>query len=443
MTTDLRALCERLSQGLEQDPRQLAARLGTIDQVSAYGSIRVAPSGPEFSAAEIWADPASGTTDVIALVPGPRLTLGDVKAALGPYAESPRLHPGDPRKARFSPWEHDVRPISVVVIAHVAADAVADESAPIERLRITCSPRSASATVTPPEASDASPPRTVWTPLLGRVSFGLASWRQGSLSDVRDELERVLGVQFVPCHEKVYEGKPAFECTLPGCGLRLNAWPSVHPELTYFNFIAVRGPDHVPGTPPPENISDALAAHLRSAGCDWYVPGLEESYEGAGVLGDEILDPDVVVAMLAPRWLAWVGEDEKANGRNILRHIAEGWIAAARGTAEPREHVARRRAELEGWSVYAPPRARLALLGTYAVAQQLSAIHDELFELRLMTDAERAQQHGLGARLAELRAVLDTIAAPVRQSGVEELRDQHAELCATVDQLRSSAGAGG
>jgi hypothetical protein len=331
----------------------------------------------------------------------------------------------------------------VTVIAHVAADAPAWESAAIEQLKITCSPTSASEASPPPGATDASPPRAVWPPLRGRVGFGLASWRQGSLTEVRDELERALGVQLVPCHEKIYDGEPAFECVLPGCELRLSSWPSVEPRLTYFHFITVRGPGEVPGMPPVENISDALAAHLRSAGCDWYAPGLEESYEGAGVLGDEILDPDVVVAMLAPRWLAWASDDEKADGRDLLRHIAEGWIAAARGAEEPREHVARQRAELEGWSVYAPPRSRQSLLRTYSLSQQLTAMHHELFELSLMTDEERAGQQGLGARLAEARAVLEALAAPVRQSGVEELREQHAELRGTIDKLSSSASASG
>lgn len=442
MIGDLRTLCERLSQGLDHDPHALAVRLGTVDDISAYGTIRVVPSGPEFSAAEISASRDTGTK--VHLVPGQRLTLEEVKAALGPYDESPRLHPHSPRKAVFSPWNDGAHPFYVAVIAYVSADELLEDSAAVQRLTIVCSATPTTEMTRPRESAGEPPTAPVWPPLLaGRVSFELGSWRQESLSDVRSELERVLGIKFRPSHEKIYDGEPAYECALPGCELRLNSWPSVHPGLTYFNFIALDGPGDAHELPPAENIGEALAEHLRNAGCDWYVPDLTESYESAGVLGDRILDPDVVVSMLAPRWLAWANAEEKNTGRARLRQIAELWIAAARGTADPRAHVARRRAELEGWSLNVQPRSRLRVLGKYEVSEQLEAIQQELFELSLMTDAERAQDEGLEAILAEARAVLDALAEPVRQTRNEVMCDQHNDLRAMLDKLRPPTRTGG
>jgi hypothetical protein len=349
---ELRTLCERLLQGLDQDPQALAVRLGTVDDSgSDDGSIKVVSSGPGFSAAEIWASFDAGTTTMVDLVPGQPVTLADVSAALGPHAESPRRHPPDPRKVVFSPRTAGSHPFFVVVVAYVAGDEPVQESAAVQKVTITCSPTG-----------------PVWRPLLeGRVDFGVASWREGSLSDVRSELERVLGVELRPSHEKVYDGEPAFECALPGCELRLNSWPAVEPRLTYFNFIALRGYGQARGQPRAEDIGDALAEYLRNAGCDWYVPDVTESYESGGVLGDRILEPDVVVSMLAPRWLAWTDAEEKDAGRALLRQIAERWVTAARRTADPRAYVVRRRAELEGLSLNVPPRSRLSVLGTYAI----------------------------------------------------------------------------
>ncbi len=444
MTKELRTLCERLSQGLDRDPHELALRLGTVDHRGSDGWIRVAPSGATFSAANIWASPDSGTTTTVNLVPGVPLTLENVRTTLGPYSESPRLHPHDPRKAVFSPWPLGSHPFFIAVIAYVSADELLEDSAAVQRLTITCSPTPAADIARPQKSANEPPAAPVWPPFLaGRVSFELGSWRQDSLSDVRSELERVLGVKFKPSHEKVYDGEPAFECELPACELRLNAWPAVEPRLTYFNFIALSPRGQAPPRPPAEDVGEALAAYLRNAGCDWYVPDLMEGYESDGLLGARILEPDVVVSVLAPRWLAWTDAEQNEQGRALLGQIAELWVTAARRTADPVADVARRRVELEEWGLNVPPRSRLRILITYAIQEQLSSIHEQLFELSLMNDGERELEQDLEARLAEWRQALDALAEPVRQTGNDVMREQLTELCAELDKLGRSTRRGG
>jgi hypothetical protein len=206
----------------------------------------------------------------------------------------------------------------------------------------------------------------VWPRFLGgRARFGLHSWREGTLDSVRHELDAALGVALVPCDDKVYDGRAAFECSLPACELRLNSWPSLHADLQVVNFIGIPSEDLEQRLPSAEEIDDALASHLRSAGCDWYVPDKLEYLEAGGVLGDRLLDAGVIASIAGPRWLAWVDGEEKDAGMQQLKRIAERWLSVALRTPKPIAELKRRWAALEERGRHVAPRSRLQVLAAY------------------------------------------------------------------------------
>jgi hypothetical protein len=117
-------------------------------------------------------------------------------------------------------------------------------------------------------------------------------------------------------------------------------------------------------------ISDSLAAQLREAGGDWYVPSKDEFRE-AGILGDRLLDRDVIVSILAPQWLSALNSDEREAGTKLLESIATRWISEAQRTADPLADVRRRKAELQ--RQFAAPGSRLRILASHAADKQLSS----------------------------------------------------------------------
>jgi hypothetical protein len=417
---------------MELDPRVLAARLGAVSDQGSDLPLKVVPSDPSFSLAEVFVDDGSGQTSMVNLVPATQLTLAALRDSLGPYRESPRLHPHDPRKFLFSPSAATPRPYVIHVVAYVSDGPV--ESAAVLRVVIMCSPATAAMNTISAEAASKLTTTTVWPRLLGeRAGFGVRSWRDSNLDAVREELERALGVWFVASHDKVYDGAPAFECVTPACTLRLNSWPTDTPALQLFNFIGEPSEDLDMVLPKPENISEAVASHLRAAGRDWYVPDPLEKQ--ISILGERQLEPDVLVAILAPRWLAWFTGEEREVGGQLLRSIAEMWVSAARRTSDPIADLKRRRADFEIPNRYIPPRSRLTVLVSYAVQEQLSIIEEELFQLKEMPAAERAALPGTSARLAEWRDVLVALEEPVRQTHIDSIRRQRDELLASIDDL--------
>jgi hypothetical protein len=197
------------------------------------------------------------------------------------------------------------------------------------------------------------------------------------------------------------------------------------PNLQVFNFIALQAGDLDPGRREQEEIGEALAAHLRSAGCDWYVPDKLELLEGGGVLGKRLLDREAIVSILAPRWLAWFVGDERA----------DMWLSRSLRAPDPVADVKPRWAELEGSGRGVAPRSRLRTLAAYAVQEQLSIIEEELFELKELPAAERAASPGAGARLEAWRETVTALAEPVTQIGVGSIRRQHEEVSASIDEL--------
>jgi hypothetical protein len=193
--------------------------------------------------------------------------------------------------------------------------------------------------------------------------------RAGTLDQIRAEIEASLGVQFVPDDT---DNDPLFTCSVPASQLRLNSWVSPDKEgWQVFNFIG-EPPEPPDGSVPDgENISVPLAAVLREAGNDWYVPSINESFEDSGVLGDELLDRDVIVSVLAPQWLSALNSDEREAGTKLLESIANQWLSAAQRTADPLADVRRRKAELQ--RQFVEPKSRLRILASYAANKQLSS----------------------------------------------------------------------
>ncbi len=257
-----------------------------------------------------------------------------------------------------------------------------------------------------------------------------------TLEDVRDELERVLGIYFEPSHDNGFDGKPAFECAQLACKLRLNCWAAENPELTVFNFVGVPSEDLDGTLPRAEDIKTELATHLRASECDWYVPSHEEALDEGGVLlNQEYLDRDAIVAMLAPRWLAWFEGDEREAGMQLLQGVADLWLSAARRAPDPITDVKRRKAEFQGWGRHTRPRSRLDVLFSYFVQAHLAVIEDELFDLQEMQTAELAAVPRLGMRLAEWRELVVGLAEAARDTRVDSIQEQQRETLTAIDEL--------
>ena len=426
MTDLINTLCERLAQGLDRDPQRLADSLGTARAPAAPGlPIKVTPSNPCFSAADVFAD--DNATSMVSLVPAQLLTLGTLASSLGAFEESPRLHPHDPRKLVFSPDQPDSHPFTTRVVAYVAANETIDTAASVQKVTIICSARNAGADTV--AQVTASGPVLVWSRLHEDAArFEIRAWRTYSLTtldDIRTELEEALGIHFVASH---HANEPAYLCTMRACELRLSARPSENERLQIFTLIGV--PSGSPDT--TEDISEALAAHLRAADDDWYVPSdLERRAE---TLDQELLDRDTLVSLIAPRWLAWSEGDDRDTALGLLEGIADLWLTAARRTSDPVADVKWRKAEFQGWARYFP-RKRTTILFSYAVQAQLGLIEEELFELSLMTPVERATRSDLGRQLAEWREAVLSLDEAVQQTRVPEIRLQYTEVVASIDVL--------
>ncbi len=405
---ELRKLCERLLQGLDLDARALAARLGTIQDSIEGMPVPVTPFGTTWKTVEVAANRETGQAEVVYLVPAGRMTLATAKDVLGPYSESPRLHPNDHRKFVFEPGSKTSHPYDVRVVAYVSANEQ------VESLKVICS--RALPVEAPGRAGPEDQPSTtvVWPRLLGdRANFVVRSWRITTLESVRSELERALGVQLTKSDGGV------FECTLAACTLCLSSRPSEGPEQQVFDLVG--------SSAGGETISDDIAAHLRSERCDWYVPAAAE--------GSDSLDPDVIVSMLAPRWLAWVDGEEREIGLDLLKSIAELWLSAARRKPDPLAHVRRRRAEFQSSCSYIPPSSRMRVIVSSAIEEQLSVIEEELFDLTEMPAAERNALPETRARIAEWRSIVAALTDAVKATGVDGIREQHAEVTATLEKL--------
>lgn len=209
-----------------------------------------------------------------------------------------------------------------------------------------------------------------WMRFAGEPArFSVRTWRDKTLADVRVELQAALGLHFAS--DDTDPDDPAFTCATPACELRLNSWPSEANNWRVYNFVGTpfAPEDEIP--PNGEVISDALAAFLRDAGADWYVPSKNEFLDEAGVLGDSVLEPDVIVSILAPMWLSSLSAEERYAGTELLVNIARTWVSSAQRASDPGAEVKRRKAELQ--RRFAEPSARLRILASYAVQDQLSS----------------------------------------------------------------------
>jgi hypothetical protein len=205
-----------------------------------------------------------------------------------------------------------------------------------------------------------------WSRFLGGPArFSVRAWRAGTIDLVRDELDRTLGVRLEPCHDKVYAGEPAFANYLPACELRLNSWPSITPGLTVFNFIGLERREGAVSQS-ADDLSLEVAARLREDRQEWYAPDRNEDLHGGGVLGDRLLDPDEVVAMIAPRWLNWLDAAGRERALEYLRRLADTWVGAALRAPDPVTELTRQWADFEATGGSYRGQPRLALIESYA-----------------------------------------------------------------------------
>jgi hypothetical protein len=158
---------------------------------------------------------------------------------------------------------------------------------------------------------------------------------------------------------KDYDGNEAYECELPACELRLNSWWSGARGVRVLNFIGIP-PEGERG----EEIEEPVGAHLQGRGLNWYVPSLNEQLDGGGVLG-ELFDPGVLVQVLEARWLWAYSGDEHAEGRALLRAVAEEWLKVVRPLMNPQPELKRLRDDLEGRGARVAPSERLEVLRTH------------------------------------------------------------------------------
>src|ERR1051325_1461149 len=136
MIDAIRRLCDQLAAGTDDDPRALAAQIGTIEPTAPGQPITVVPFDRRLGSARVisWQD--SGRLNSVVVIPADRPTIAALREALGPCAESPRLPPGSPPKLVFAA-PPDQRRHAVRVIAEISADETAAETAAVERLTFT------------------------------------------------------------------------------------------------------------------------------------------------------------------------------------------------------------------------------------------------------------------------------------------------------------------
>ena len=437
MTELIEWLCRRMLEAGRIGPDGLAAEIGGVQGAAAAGlPIVVAPRDRQWGEARVIASPETGEASDVILRPAGALTVGELSAVLGPAEESPRLHPDRPRKLVFSPARDAEHSYDVRVIAEVAADGAPTMSTRVDRVIVTRARAAEKATETTVtgEPAVAAP----WARLLGsRATFGVRSWRAATLDSVRAEVERALGVRLVPSSDKVYDGAPAFECAMPACELRLNGWAApVGQDLFVFNLIGGAAQD-LDGAP-AERISDAVAAHLRSGGADWYVPDRLELLEEGGVLGERQLDRDVIAAIVAARWLAFAAPAAREVGVQLLESIVDSWLTSARRARDPAAELAAKRRELEEWGKGVAPERRVDILASYALHEQLTVIEAELFEMSEQLAGGGARPPSMQARLAELRAALPALRDAAHRIGVGSIARQYDRVAAALDRLASA-----
>ncbi len=435
----IRALCERLARGIELDPRLVGASLGTIKSPSSDLRVDVMPSDTSFSAAQVSASETTRKTWMVKLVPAAGLTLTALKEAFGPCEETPRLHPFHSRKFHFSPLYNTPHPYTVRVVAYVMVQGPV-ESARLEQVLVFCSPF-VEKDYTPREPASEPEPTPTWPRLLGAPArFVVRALHRDSptfaparFERVRGELEHVLGIKLVRSTDSRDSRELVYVCELPACTLRLSSWPGTHPEVQVFNLIGVPTGDDIP-VPGTEDIREAMGSHLRAANCDWYVPGVPEMQYEAGTLGDGLLERETIVAILAPRWLSGVSAEDRARGLELLDAIADTWLTAARSKPDPAADLKSRWSYFEGWP-RGEPRLRVMSLMAYVMGENLDMVEAELFEIDLMSAAERAAMPELRAQLEGARAGMKEMEEQVLRIQFGLLGAQYKDILATIDRL--------
>lgn len=238
-------------------------------------------------------------------------------------------------------------------------------------------------------------------------NYWITSWRDASLESVRDELATALGLSFEA------QGGAYVAPSLAG-ELRLDA----RPARTCAQQVFILRTEGRGGS---KRRSEALAAHLRSLGHEWYRPYDYEEEWRTDQLDDLLSDRELSALILVPRWLAWIPEDERDDAEGVAYDLSRAWHENA--NRDP-AYLWARFAELDAEWGRVPRQARLGVLKAKKAVEELKAIGPELDAIDEVLETGRAARPGTKKSLDSLRQTLaanpEAAAVPLR-ARVEEL----------------------
>jgi hypothetical protein len=393
---------------------EIAGRLGGTSS-KQLKQIDVVPRDQRIARISIVADGDETGVNHAIVVPAATVSLAELREAFGAWSEGKRLHADSPRKAFF-----EERPRAgeywTQIVAETDPNAAMIDASPVQRVLIVRNRTAAATSIA--EGEIGSQPSELWEPLReGVVGFAVRCRRLASLEDMRQQAAQALGCVLTAC-DILGDGSPAYCATTPATRVRINSWPAEDGTgRSVFHLVgeAEQYESEV-------DVSEPLAARLRSIGGDWYVPTKLEYLEEGGVLGDRGLEAGVLVAILAPRWLAGCEGEERELGLRLLEQIVNEWLAAADGDAEALDED---RAAFESWGSGVAGNKRVAILADYYRDTRLFAIERALDEVELVS-VDRREPSSIEA----IRLLVDQAASIVDESP----RALHAELWRSINE---------
>ncbi len=243
----------------------------------------------------------------------------------------------------------------------------------------------------------------------------ITSWRAASLESVRDELATALGLSFEP------QGGAYVASSLAG-ELRLDA----RPARTCAQQVFILRTQGVGGS---HQRSEALAAHLRSLGHEWYRPYEYEEEWRTDQLDDLFSDRELSALIFAPRWLAWIPEDERDDAEGVAYDLSRAWHQNAK--RDP-AYLWARFAELDAQWCRVPRQERLGVLKAARAVEELKSIGPELDEIDAWLKTGRAALPGTKRNLDDLRKTLAANPEPAAVPLRERVEDLLAKLQRTL-----------
>lgn len=227
------------------------------------------------------------------------------------------------------------------------------------------------------------------------ANLRITSWRDATLESVCDELASALGLSFEQRDGAYVAASPAGE-------LRLDA----RPARTCAQQVFILRTEGEGGSKRP---SEALAAHLRSLGHEWYRPWDHEEAWRSDELDDLFSDRETCALILVPRWLAWIPEDERDDAEGVVYDLGRAWHENANGDPA---YLWARFAELDAEWCRVPRDQRLQVLKAKKAVEELKAIGPELDAIEDQLKTGRAARPGTKQTLHSLRETLVASAEP-------------------------------